>query len=74
MLRVVFVAAVQMLASSQAAAYKGCLGVLHHPCLSRLVALLALQGEASPLSTRMLDLNGAEKLIITSVDRQALSL
>jgi hypothetical protein len=69
-----YVAALQMLASSQAAAYRGCLGVLRHPCLSRLVALLALQGEASPLSARMLDLNGAATLIITSLDRQALSL
>jgi hypothetical protein len=73
-LSVLYVAALQMLASSPAAAYRGCLGVLPQPCLQRLVAQLALQGEASPLSVRMLDLNGAMTHIITSVDHQALSL
>jgi hypothetical protein len=63
-----------MLAGSQTAAYRACLGALKHACLSRLVALLALQGEASPLSVRMLDLNGVQTLVITAVDRQALSM
>lgn len=73
MLRCVCLFLLQLLASSQAAAYRACLGVLRQPCLSRLVALLALQGEASPLSVRMLDLNGVQTLIVTSVDRVALS-
>lgn len=63
----------KMLASSHAAAYRACLSTLRQACLSRLMALLALQGEASPLSARMLDLNGVQTLVITSVDRHALS-
>lgn len=44
---------------------------LHHPCLSRLISLLSLNHKL--LTAELLDLNGNNTLVITTVDRQGLA-
>jgi hypothetical protein len=61
----------QLLASSQAAAYRAAMGVLHQPDLSRVLALLVQQRLVECAGVQLSA--GSNVLLVTGVDRRALA-